>query len=324
MSTYNSTYRYFISGDRIIPERLNFLNKGVRNHVLTGFTPASAGGLTLEVGVAGTNIAYINGFEVYSGSALTTTLSGGITYNIYLAFTYTVDTLSGTYSTITPVLEALYTTQSPVNDDYLLIAQVTTDATQITDVTPEWGSFFYMPPAAFAREHFPIASWLLPGSNYPTIDQDTSSGTRTFEFKQAEFADGASAITFYYPWQVPWNFSGDQPEGFPRLRVQWKANSTNTALKARLEAAVAAYTPATDAGSFDAKSLSVWAGQSASQLGTTAYRLNQTLIDIENTDSLVAGDMAVIGFRRDPTHSDDDLNVDVEVVSISIEYQVGD
>lgn len=325
MSAHNSSYRAFISGDRLIAERLNAFRKGIRNHVLTGFKPVAGGGLSLSVGSAGTNVAYINGFEVYSGSVLECSLDGDLTHDIYLVFTYTEDTVSSSYSTITPTLEALLTTQSPVNENYLKIAQVTTGATQITDVSLEWGSYFYLSPAAFGREDLYINDWVLPAANPATVAKVLSSGAIPFSFYQAQFADGADTNTMYWPYQVPWDYSSDQPDGFPRLRVHWKANSTNTALKARLEASVAAYTPAVDAGSFNVKSLSTWAGQSPSQLGTTARRLNATFVEIENLDGLAGGDTACIGFRRDPTHGDDDLaGVDVEVVNIAFEYQIGD
>jgi len=325
MGSYNTTYDPWVSGERIIPERLNAFRRGIRNHVLTGFVVQVGSGLNLEVGEAGVNAAYINGYEVYSATALDITLDGNMIYDIYLVFTYTEDSVSGSVSTITPSLEAILTTQTPEAENYLKIAQVTTGATQITDIEPYWRAYFQLPQAMFAAERMPIYGWVIPDTNPAEIVKIASSGTRPFEFYEARFSNGASVTQLFRPWEVPFGYATTQPEGFPRLRIFWKCNSTSTSLAARMEVAMAAYTPAVDSGSYNAKGLGSWDGVAVSPLGTTARRLNYAFIEFTDVDSLVAEDMVNLGLRRDPTHSDDNLtSVDVEVVGTAIEYQIGD
>ena len=319
----NAAYLAWANNHLLISERLNASHRSIQNFVFKGYLCTDGGGLILDVGTSGVkSYAYIDGFEVEITGELNITLDASTTQDVYLAFIFTTDLVSDSVATITPVLEKTDTTAAPANAHYLKLARVVTHASGIVSITTEWSSYVNIPSRLFNRERFPVYGWVIPTNGLGAdVALGLSSGATPFYFYEARF-DKDTSEYLYIPFDVPFGFSAEQPPGFPRLRIIWKANSTDSAKGVRFEVGVSAVTPVDDVTNFNVKSLDSWNGASTSQLGTIARRPNRTFIELINVDGWVAEDVAIIGLRRNVGHVDDILPVDAEVTHIAIEYAV--
>lgn len=182
----------------------------------------------------------------------------------------------------------------------------------------------------------PIRAATLPddsvGSAIPELVHVVTSATTDprLALLVAKFDDDTDEHLF---WQVrmPVHYAANQHAGTPRLHVQFymDEDQVDDSKTVRFEAALLAVTPNADTDEMTALDLTQDGG---GWMGTTTTlnhanpadgdHLYEACIDLsEATDSAAAGDLVVVGLRRDT--SADTATGDACLVTASLEYTVG-
>ena len=162
----------------------------------------------------------------------------------------------------------------------------------------------------------PIDGATLPdgttGNMAATIERiKSSAGAPSPHFMQAWFNSTTDSF-LYWDFRMP----NDYGSGLT-AKVQYKMQ-TATSGSIVLGVAIMAVTPG-DAQSVNADSMGTVNSATDTVPGTVNY-LDEVSISLTNTDSLVAGDLAVIYLMRDADNVSDNAKGDVDVVAFSLEY----
>lgn len=120
-------------------ERANAFERWVKNFVATGYQLANAGGLLVDVGQVGLNVAYVNGFEVLQTGMLSEPLAPLATNYVFVKFVKIPDPTAGT-AEIVVALE-VNTTGIPTTTDSLKLGEVDTDAISVIAIRPQDNRF---------------------------------------------------------------------------------------------------------------------------------------------------------------------------------------
>ena len=162
------------------------------------------------------------------------------------------------------------------------------------------------------HEFFPASAQPLAATNYPALLSKTGSA-----FNQDVLAFDAStdeACIFKFN-------ATNYGSGSLTLRIRWYAD-TGSSGNVVWGVALAAITPNTDTQDAETKTFDTADTVQDTHLGTTAQRLHEAVITIENLNSMAAGDEVALKLYRDAdgTAATDDLTGDANVTSVVLEY----
>jgi hypothetical protein len=145
------------------------------------------------------------------------------------------------------------------------------------------------------------------------VIKGTGSAPVSF-WAQMHFPD-ASTTGAIWQFELPPDANGTPA---PNVKLKWKANDTTTNA-VRWSVQVAAFAAATvvNSRSFAAANL-----QTASNAGSTAYKMNETAITLSNADSMAAGNTIFLLVQRIGADGADTLTVDAELVLIEFTYTI--
>lgn len=151
---------------------------------------------------------------------------------------------------------------------------------------------------------------VLPATNYPSYK--SVAGTN-FPVESLAF-DAATEETCYFVFPAINYGSGNVT-----ARVKWYAD-TASANGVTFGASLAAITPNTDSTDIETKAFATEVNGSDTHLGTTGQRLHEFTIDINQLDSLAAGDWVALRLARKVADGSDTMTGDCCLVEVDVEY----